>query len=84
MVIVAKIVQLGTDLIKPSFAPRCCANAWAYMAGLRSLCINGVEPEPDIAMTLWKRPLEVGDTICKKHDIAPADSPMIVTFFGSP
>ena len=48
------------------------------------MCMNGVEPEPDMAITLWKRPLDVGDTRCRKHDIAPADSPMIVTLFGSP
>ena len=77
-------IKLRADFILPGFAPRCCANASAYMAGVRSLCMNGVEPEPDIAMTLWKRPLEVGDTRCKKQDIAPADSPIIVTLFGSP
>ena len=48
------------------------------------MCMNGVEPEPDMAMTLWNRPLDVGDTRCRKHDIAPADSPMIVTLVGSP
>ena len=68
----------------PGFAPRCFANASAYMAGVRSLCMNGVDPEPDMAMTLWKSPLEVGDARCRKQDIAPADSPMIVTLLGSP
>jgi hypothetical protein len=35
-------------------------------------------------VTLWKSPLESGDTKWLKHDMAPADSPMIVTLFLSP
>ena len=48
------------------------------------MCKKGVDGVPEKEIILWNNPCDNGDTKCNKVDMAPADSPIKVTFLESP